>query len=228
MSDFDFGGKQEHAIALPSGGTLAPGETRTHEAYAKWEFSDIGVYGFVAIITIAAAIAFCYSLIAASVDSRLWPLPVGMGIGGVFWIWVLSLIINKKQTIVQSVHHYRQSDSAPMPKPQQTHRVEGVFQERRGHVTRTGRMMLDVDPHRWYAFCKDVDAGRCLFSGRAAADHGIQTEGSESEWTHILTEFHMHHYLADLGGDRAAPKLNSGGKFVIHRFAQSPPPPRAA
>jgi len=72
----------------------------------------------------------------------------------------------------------------------------------------------------FHAFCRDVQAGQCKFSGRAAADHGLS-----DEWPDILSEF-VRRGLALDRGERTTPTLTPVGERMIAVFARTTPPPR--
>lgn len=90
---------------------------------------------------------------------------------------------------------------------------------------------LDTGPHSslyaafnvtsaedFHRFCKAVSAGDCNFSGRAAAEFGL-----ENDWGAILIEFKSRG-LVETGPARHTPKLTRIGKALVERFATTPPP----
>jgi len=138
-------------------------------------------------------------------------------VAGVWMMFVYRAFDDDKA--IESVNeHERYHEPAPMPEPPQHTKpiqVEGTFHSQHGHIKRTSSLQLSCDPQCWCSFCHDVDAGKCNFSGRAATDHGLTPD----EWTEALTAFHMHKWLASLGGSRSAPSLNRAGRWVVRQFA---------
>jgi len=225
MESFDFDvpqhfGRMEHATALPAM-SLAPGERHERREYHKWELTDVRTYMGLAGATGLALGLASVATWGAFQFSWLWPAAVAFdAIAGVWMVFVYRTFDDDK-AVSRYEEHERYPDPMPMPQAQAPVvppvRVVGEFVSQQGHVKRTSTVELSCDPKCWQRFCADVDGGRCKFSNRAAADHGL----SDSEWTEALTAFHTHKWLASLGSERVAPELNRAGRFVVRQFATS-------
>jgi len=224
LESFDFDvpqhyGKMEHATALPVA-SLAPGERHEQRTYHRWELGDVKAYGSVVGLTVVIFTATSAGIYGAIQIPALWWLAVGLCVGSLAWLGFLYMVFDSDKAIESVNEHERYPEPTPMPQPQSKPiQVEGTFHSQQGHVRRTSSLQLSCNPQCWCSFCRDVDAGKCNFSGRAATDHGLTPE----QWTEALTAFHMHKWLASLGSNRIAPSLNRAGRWVVRQFATPPP-----
>ena len=210
-----FGGKQEHTAALPAM-AFAPGEKREQRTYRKLELGDVRTYLGLASATGLALGLASFATWGAFQVSWLWPLAVMFDAIATVWMVFVYRAFDDDKAIESVNEHERYPDMPPVQQPTSPPiRVEGVFQSQKGHVKRQSTIQLSCDPQCWKSFCRDVDGGRCNFSGRAAQDHGLTPD----EWTEALTKFHLHKWLASLGDDRVAPSLNRAGRWVVRQFA---------
>jgi len=191
----------------------APAEKLKREEYRQRDSRDIWPVLLWCGISGALPALLVVAIKLAQRDPWLVPLAVFVGTMTLAWLCVAwcffddALLVTVTETLKRMTGHALDGD--------------GLITVR-GQTQVAPRRLIYTEfrikkPLSFHQFCKDVHAGRCLFSETAAKGYDLA-----SDWASIYGQWTRQRLLIPQGR-RKAPMLTDNGRAMVETFATTPP-----